>query len=52
VLAQREELRKAWDVRKTQPSTKSTKAQKQHLFLTVRRYRFETAFDFSFAATD
>jgi 5-methylcytosine-specific restriction endonuclease McrA len=29
VLAQREELRKAWEVRKTQPPTKSTKAQKQ-----------------------
>ena len=29
VLAQREELRKAWEVRKTQPPTKTTKAQKQ-----------------------
>ena len=29
VLAQREELRKAWEVRKTQPLTKSAKAQKQ-----------------------
>ena len=28
VLAQREDLRKAWEVRKTQPSTKSAKAQK------------------------
>ena len=29
VLKQREELRKAWEVRKTQPPTKSTKVQKQ-----------------------
>lgn len=29
VLAQREELRKGWEVRKTQPPAKSAKAQKQ-----------------------
>jgi hypothetical protein len=28
VLGQREELRKAWELRKTQPATKSAKAQK------------------------